>query len=364
MSGRQGSFEEKYALIASRVSPEGDSFYYGVKTTGIFCLPGCSSRLPKRENTVFFDTSDEALQAGFRPCKRCRPLQNRSDDKTDLAVAVCRIIEEAEEEPRLKDLAEATGYSESYLQRTFKARMGISPREYAQQIKAERFKEELDRGNSVSSSLYRAGYGSSSRVYENREGLPAMKPSRFKKGGEGIDFYREVFPCSLGFVLIAFTDKGLSAVQWGDSKRELEEDFSRRFKNAHIEGLSEDHAHRVQAILEKVEDPARKIDIPLDIHGTVFQKKVWKALREIPSGETRSYGEIAERIGCPRSVRAVAQACGKNEIALVIPCHRVIRKNGDLSGYRWGVERKAQLLAREGGVDGESTPEGHKPNSS
>lgn len=340
-------FEERFEMVKSGKNSKTAPFFYGVRTTGIFCRPDCSSRQPRPENIVFFDNPEEAILAGYRSCKRCNPASGLLDVLKDLSVNVCRIIEESEEEPKLIDLAEATGYSVGYIQRIFKAKMGISPKQYAMQIKAERFRNELNRGSTVSSSIYTAGYGSSSRVYENLDKLLAMTPTQYKKSGKGIEFRMDIFPCSLGFVLIAFTEIGLAAVQLGDSKEELKSDFLHRFNKADIYDLDTKNSQSVKSILRKIENPDLDLEIPLDIHGTVFQKKVWSALRQIPSGERRTYSDIAEQIGQPDSVRAVANACGKNEIAVIIPCHRVIRKNGELAGYRWGSERKIRLLERE-----------------
>ena len=345
MSENSEEFDRKYKALLSR--DKSASFFYGVKTTGIFCRAGCSSRLPKPENTVFFDTSDDALKSGFRPCKRCRPLSSVPDEKMELCVSICRIIEESEDEPSLMELAQKSGYSEGYVQRVFKGKLGISPKEYAQQIKSEKLRDELGGNASISSSIYAAGYGSGSRVYGHLDRILAMTPSQYKNQGEGIRFRMDTFSCSLGYAQIAFTEKGLASVQLGDSAQELKARFLSRFSKADIRELEEEDSRMVKAVLQKIEDPNLSCDVPLDIHGTVFQKRIWNAMREIPAGETRTYSDIAEHIGRPASVRAVANACGKNEIAVVIPCHRVIRKNGDMAGYRWGRERKEKLLEKE-----------------
>ena len=287
------------------------------------------------------------MQSGYRPCKKCNPLQEYGHKHSDLIVNICRIIEKSEEEPTLKELSEQAAYSKSYIQKIFKSTTGISPKEYATAVKAQRFRDELSSNSSITSAIYSAGFGSSSRVYENVNSLLAMSPSKFRNYGAGIKMRMEIFPCSLGFALIAFTDLGVSTVELGDEEEDLNSAFKLRFRNANIKKLTLDDKRIVETILLKVEDPKMKVDIPLDIHGTIFQKKVWNALRNIPTGETRTYTDIAKRIGKPKSVRAVANACGKNEIAILIPCHRVVRKNGDLAGYKWGKDRKAKLQQKE-----------------
>ncbi|MDC7220664.1 MAG: methylated-DNA--[protein]-cysteine S-methyltransferase [Spirochaetales bacterium] len=339
-------FEERYQLVAAREKSPKTPFYYGVKSTGIFCLPGCSSRLPKRENTLFFETPGEALARGFRPCKRCRPLEE-SQGQAPLISRLCRYMEEAEEAPTLRDLAKRSGYSEGYIQRLFKKMTGVSPKEYSQAVKSARFKKAAGEAESVSTALYAAGYGSSSRLYEKADTRLAMTPGQSLKKGKGLTLRRGVFPCSLGFVLIALSPKGVAAVEMGDEKSALLSHFSERYKNALLEELKEEDREEVSLILNKVEDSALPVSIPLDIQGTIFQCKVWKALQAIPAGETRSYSDIAQEIGSPQSVRAVANACGQNRLALLVPCHRVVGKNGKLGGYRWGVERKISLLEKE-----------------
>ncbi len=344
---KKDDFSIKYAAISSKEFKEDVTFYYGVKTTGIFCKPGCSSRLPKPQNVVFFNNTMNAVQSGFRPCKRCKPLTEPGNKYSGLITTICRIIEESEEEPTLKQLSNKTEYSETSIQKIFKKITGISPKEYASAIKAQRFKDELHKGSSVTSAIYSAGYGSSSRVYENVKNILAMSPSKYRDSGKGVELRVEVFPCILGFVLIAFTDMGVSTIELGDSEESLMSLFKLKFENGKIKGLTFEDKKMVEIILSKIENPDEIIDIPLDIHGTIFQKKVWNALRNIPFGETRTYSDIAIQIGKPKSVRAVANACGKNEIAILIPCHRVVRKNGELAGYKWGKERKVKLLDNE-----------------
>ena len=341
-------FERKYEIIASRVKSNKVGFYYGVRTTGIFCKPGCSSRLPRKENVLFFNTAKEAIEEGFRPCKRCNPLNdNNTSIHSEIVKEVCKLIKESENIPTLKALAKKTGYSESYIQRIFKKITGISPNDYSKTIKSERFREEILNSPSVTSSIYKAGFGSSSRVYENIDDILAMTPKQARNFGEGKEIRMGVFPCYLGLVLIAFTDKGVSTVDIGDEETKLINDFQKRFKNANLGDLTDLDKNLVILILDKIKNPDKDKIIPLDAHGTIFQTKVWKALQEIPSGITKTYSDIAIEIGHPKSVRAVANACGKNEIALLVPCHRVIRKNGELGGYRWGLDKKALILQNE-----------------
>ena len=347
MSEEIDDFYLKYKIIASKNYTNDEIFFYGVKTTGIFCKPNCSSRLPKPENVIFFNSSQEAIQKGYRPCKRCNPLHDGISDHSELVISICRLIEESENVPGLKKLSEKTGYSEGHLQKVFKKITGISPKKYAAALREDKLRDELQSNSSITSKIYNAGYGSSSRVYENVNRILAMSPSQFQNSGKGIQMRIGVFSCFIGVVLIALTDHGVSAVDLGDNEKVLVLSFRQRFKNAQISELNTDDKDAVTSVLKKIENPGMSLDIPIDIHGTVFQKKVWSALTNIPSGETKTYSEIASEIGQPSSVRAVANACGKNNLAVLIPCHRVVRKNGAIAGYRWGREKKQQLLDYE-----------------
>lgn len=347
LQNKSDDFDERYAVLKSRKKELDTEFYYAVKTTGIFCKSGCASRLPNPQNVVFLDSREEALKKGYRPCKRCSPLDKSENINTTLIAQICRIIEDSEKEPSLRVLANKTNYSETSVQKIFKQATGISPKEYAKAIKTQRLKKNLTKDSSITSAIYSAGFSSSSRVYEDVNSLLAMSPSQYKNSAAGLKIRGDVFPCSLGFVLIAFTEKGVCSIELGDSKKSLVSKFNSTFKNAEIERLHADDRKIIEQILVKIHKPKELINIPLDIHGTVFQKKVWNELRNIPAGETRSYSDIANLIGKPKSVRAVANACGRNGIAVLIPCHRVIRKNGHMAGYKWGIERKLQLLQRE-----------------
>lgn len=340
-------FSVKYKVIASKNYRNNETFFYGVRTTGIFCKHNCSSRLPKPENVIFFSSSQEAIEKGYRPCKRCNPLRNGISDHTELVISICRLIKESENVLSLKELSEKTGYSAGHLQKIFQKITGISPKKYTIALRENKLRDELQDNSSITSKIYDAGYGSSSRVYENVNRILAMSPSQFQNSGKGVQMRIGVFSCFLGKVLIALTEYGVSAVDLGENEKELVLSFRQRFKNAQISELNTEDKDAITSVLKKIENPGMSLDIPMDIHGSVFQKKVWSALTNIPSGETRTYLEIASEIGQPSSVRAVANACGKNNIAVLIPCHRVVRKNGEIAGYRWGREKKQQLLDYE-----------------
>lgn len=339
-------FDKRYNLIISKKRSSSISWFYGVSTTGVFCIPGCSSRLPREENTFFFDSAHDALHAGFRPCKRCNPL-SQIDQNGEIITAVCKIIEESETTPTLKVLSEKTGYSESYIQRLFKKLTGISPKEYDFALKSHKFRSSIKDDNSITSSIYKAGFGSSSRAYENMDAILGMTAKEYKNQGKGIRIRLGIFSCYLGYVLIALSDKGVSSIEIGENEPDLQKQYYRRFSNAETIPLLASDKEIIEQILEKMEHPELILNIPLDMRGTFFQCKVWKALLAIPAGETKTYSRIASDIGQPNAVRAVANACGCNKIALLIPCHRVVRKNGELGGYKWGIERKKMILERE-----------------
>lgn len=324
-------------------------FVYAVKSTGIYCRACCPARRPKFENISFFDTPTAAEAAGYRPCKRCRPEQAGADDKLRLIIeTTCRLIEGADTTPSLNELALAAGLSPYYFQRQFKAITGLTPKVYAQNYRASRMRDALiDKNNNVTQAIYDAGFQSSSRFYDHASDMLGMTPTAFKKGGKNMEIYFAVAECSLGSVLVASTHKGICAVTLGDDAQVLVQLLQDRFPQATLIGGDKRYETHIAAVIAQIENPAQRFNLPLDIQGTVFQQKVWQALREIPEGETISYSELAKRIGQPTANRAVASACGANKIAVIIPCHRVVRTNGDLSGYRWGVERKRALLLKE-----------------
>lgn len=328
-------------------NPEAEgTFFYGVKTTGIYCRPTCSARLPKRANALFFDTKKDAEAAGFRPCKRCTPdATPPSVTRSELIVRACRLIEEAEEFPTLDELASAVGLSSSHFHRLFKAAVGVTPKRYALRLRDQRLKENLDNGASVTTAIYDAGYNTSSRFYEGATERLGMSATHYKSGAAGLNIRYAVAQSWLGWLIVGRTEQGICAIEFGESPTQLVDRLHERFPKAELH-ISEGGDWLTQ-VLEKVEAPNKDFNLPLEIQGTAFQQQVWQALQTIPSGETRSYAEIAKQIERPAAVRAVAQACASNKVAVAIPCHRVVRSDGTLSGYKWGLERKKKLLERE-----------------
>jgi AraC family transcriptional regulator of adaptative response/methylated-DNA-[protein]-cysteine methyltransferase len=324
-------------------------FVYAVRTTGIYCRPSCPSRRARRENVSFFATPAAAMAAGYRPCKRCRP-DGGEDGRAALITAACRYIEQAEVTPSLAEVAAHVGLSSFHFHRLFKAGTGLTPRAYAAAHRGERVRRALERGSAVTTALYDAGYNSNGRFYAEADELLGMAPSAYRRGGAGAEIRFAVGECSLGSILVAASSRGVCAILLGDDPQALVRDLEARFPRAHLLGGDDAFERLVATVVGFVEQPAIGLELPLDVRGTAFQQRVWQALRAIPAGATESYGEVAERIGAPRAVRAVAQACAANALAVAIPCHRVVRNDGSLSGYRWGVERKRALLAREAGA--------------
>lgn len=324
------------------------AFVYAVLTTGVYCRPSCPSRLPRPENVRFFETSAEAERAGFRPCKRCKPNDATLEKRqADSIAAACKLIEEAPDRPDFHAIAKAVGMSRHHFHRVFKEVLGMTPGSYHRTLRAQRVVDELSDGSKVTEAIYGAGYGSSSRFYESvapKLGIPA---SAFAKGGAGETMHFALGKCSLGSILVAATAKGICAIEFGDDPEQVLRSFQDRFPKAELHGGDPDFERVVARIVGFVETPGRELDLPLHIRGTAFQHRVWKALMDIPRGKTMTYAQIAASIGRPAAVRAVANACANNRVAVAIPCHRVVRTNGSLSGYRWGVERKAALLKRE-----------------
>jgi AraC family transcriptional regulator of adaptative response/methylated-DNA-[protein]-cysteine methyltransferase len=335
------------ALVARDASFAGH-FYIAVKTTAVYCRPGCPARLPKRANVRFFDTRGEAERAGFRPCKRCNPDQPSLWQLHAGKVAqACRLIEAAEEAPKLDDLAEAVGLSPYHFHRIFKQAVGVTPKAYAIAHRNKRVRAELPVSDTVTAAIYDAGFNSNGRFYANASEVLGMAPTDFREGGAGQDIRFAITECSLGPVLIAASEKGVCAILFGDDHDELRRDLQNQFPRARLIGGDKSFEELTAKVLAFVEAPAEGLNLPLDIRGTAFQHRVWDALRRIPAGSTASYAEIAERIGAPKAVRAVARACATNRIAVAIPCHRVVLSDGGLSGYRGGVKRKRALLAKE-----------------
>lgn len=335
-----------HAVLARDERLDG-SFVYGVQSTFIFCRPSCPSRRPNRDRVRFFATPEAASQAGFRPCKRCRPEQflNAQVERVQRA---CRLIEaNLDNGLSLKDLSREVGSSPFHLQRTFKQVTGITPKEYADALRLGQVKSKLHAGESVADALYGAGYGSSRGLYERAPSQLGMTPATYGRGGKGAKINFSIVPCALGFLLVASTHKGICSVSLGDSPKELEAGLSHEYPAAQMQ-RDEVHLQKwVQSLLLFLEGKEPHLDLPLDVRATAFQWRVWQVLRSIGYGETRSYSQVAEAIGQPKAARAVARACATNPVALAVPCHRVVREDGSFGGYRWGLERKKRLLARE-----------------
>jgi AraC family transcriptional regulator, regulatory protein of adaptative response / methylated-DNA-[protein]-cysteine methyltransferase len=323
-------------------------FVYAVRSTGVYCRPSCPSRRPSRANVLFFEAPAAAEDAGYRACLRCAPHRpHAAGSASALGRARAFLDAHAGDHVSLAALARHASLSPTYLQRAFKRAFGVSPKEYQDALRAERFKTRLRAGDTVSRATFEAGYGSSSRVYERAHERLGMTPAAFRRGGAGMRIVYAIAESSLGLVLVGHTDRGVCAVALGASDAELERGLRADFPKATIErATSATHAW-VQAVLDRIRDPRAGHPVPLDVNGTAFQWRVWKALQEIPAGANRSYREVARSIGRPSAARAVARACASNRLAVVIPCHRVVREDGGLGGYRWGLERKRSLLDQE-----------------
>lgn len=340
--------DDRWAALVRRDRNADGAFYYSVRTTGVYCRPSCAARMPRRENVRFYATQEAAEKAGFRPCKRCRPnALSTSEQQTAAVEKVCRILEDAEEIPNLNTLAEAAGLSRFHFHRVFKSVTGVTPRAYFSARRAQRVREELMRSETVTEAIYGAGFNSNGRFYASSSEMLGMTPTRFRSGAEGVSIRFAVGECSLGSILVAATDKGICSILLGDDPDKLVRNLQDRFSRAELVGGDEEFEKWVAEVVGFVENPEQGLHLPLDMRGTAFQQRVWQALREIPAGSTATYTDIAQRLGTPKAVRAVAHACASNDIAVAIPCHRVVRKGGELSGYRWGVERKRTLLQRE-----------------
>jgi len=344
---------EMWNAVMARDASRDGSFVFAVRSTGIYCRPSCPARRPRREQVKFFQVPEAAEQEGFRACKRCKPQRAKSDDpKIDLVRHICHAIDEHDEEPQtLQTLSADIGVSAHHLQRTFKEVMGISPRQYADSQRLKQFKANVKGGASVTDAMYDAGYGSSRGLYEKSSAQLGMTPATYGRGGKGMRIVYTIADSPLGRLLVAATERGVCAVALGDSDSELTAKLFAEYPQASIDSRDTKISPSLNVWLSKVLDnlngKTSRIDLPLDIQATAFQWRVWEELRRIPFGATRSYQEIAQAIGKPKAVRAVARACASNHAALVIPCHRVIREDKSLGGYRWGLERKKRLLALE-----------------
>jgi AraC family transcriptional regulator of adaptative response/methylated-DNA-[protein]-cysteine methyltransferase len=341
--------DERWAAVQQRAREADGIFYYSVRSTGVYCQPSCPSRGAKRSNVAFHATRFDAESAGFRPCLRCKPEQPPLAERQAAAVAqACRLIDSALEAPDLDTLAEACGMSRFHFHRVFKAHTGITPKAYAAARRAERLKQGLTQAATATEAAYDAGFNSSGRFYAATPGVLGMTPGRWRAGGGGEQIRFAVAQCSLGALLVASTDKGICSILLGDDPDALVRDLQDRFPNAELIGAEPAFEATVAQVVAFVEAPRIGLDLPLDLRGTAFQQRVWQALRQIPAGRTVGYAELAAQLGMPQGARAVAGACAANPVAIAVPCHRVVRNDGSISGYRWGVERKRALLEREG----------------
>src|SRR5215216_5501513 len=343
--------EQLWQAVMSKDARYDGQFVFAVSSTGIYCRPSCPSRRAHRERVKFFDLPETAEQAGFRACLRCQPQRARVvDPQIELVQRVCRFLNTSDSETlKLAELASHTGVSVFHLQRTFKRVMGISPRQYLAARRFGNFKTLVRKGDSVTIALYESGFNSSSRLYEHAAEELGMTPATYSRGGRGVNINYTIVDSAMGRLLVAITERGVCAVRMADSDEELEKDLRKEFPEAQIERDDSVLREPVQKILNHLEKNDPRLDLPLDIRATAFQRQVWEKLRAIPYGETVSYSEVAKALGKPGAVRAVGRACATNPIALVIPCHRVVREDQSLGGYRWGLERKKKLLAHESG---------------
>ncbi|HEX7081416.1 MAG TPA: bifunctional DNA-binding transcriptional regulator/O6-methylguanine-DNA methyltransferase Ada [Gammaproteobacteria bacterium] len=340
--------DPRWAAVLARDAEADGRFFYSVSTTGIYCRPSCGARRPRPEHVRFHATAADAEQAGFRPCKRCAPRGSSPDARrAAIVAAACRQIERAETAPTLADLAARAGLSPHHFHRVFRRVTGVTPREYALARREERVRDALEEADTVTEAIFDAGYGSAGRFYARSRDILGMAPAEYRAGGPKSTIRFAVSRCSLGSILVAATERGLCAVQLGDDAGALVHNLEERFPSASLVAGDADFDRLVAAVVALVETPRAGHRLPLDVQGTAFQRRVWQALAAIPVGETASYAEIAARIGAPRAARAVAAACAANPVAVAIPCHRVVQRDGSPGGYRWGVERKRALLARE-----------------
>ena len=340
--------DEYWQAVITRNCNYDGKFIYGVISTKIYCHPSCPSRKPQRDRVVFFSQIIEAENSGFRACKRCFSENKLEKSHLQLVEQICNFIDKRVDNPlSLSQLAAQFNVSQYHLQRTFKNLVGITPHQYTEARRIENFKNLLRRGEKVVNAVYESGYNSSSSLYKSSTSNLGMTPDTYRKGGKNMIINCTIIPCSMGYLSVATTEQGICSVKLGDTKEELESILYQDFHQAELIFDSEAHQDWVRAILNFIDGNQPHIDLPLDIRGTAFQKQVWEALKKIPYGETCTYKDIANQINKPKSVRAVGNACGANPVALIVPCHRVVKNDGSLGGYRWGIERKKKLLNLE-----------------
>lgn len=342
------SDDERWKAVVRKDPAADGDFYYAVKTTGVYCRTGCASRVPRRENVSFHTSCEAAERAGFRPCKRCQPNRPAfANEQAERIARACDAITAADDGPRLESLARSAGMSVYHFHRLFTRIVGVTPKAYAAAQRAERMRKALAQRTSVTAAIYQSGFSSNSRFYEKASSILGMPARRFRDGGKDATIRFAVGECSLGSILVASSDRGICAISLGDDPDALARELQDRFRNATLIGADRKFERLVSRVIGFVDTPSRRWDLPLDVRGTAFQRKVWEALRAIPPGATLTYSELAKRIGSRKAARAVAGACAANLLAVAIPCHRVLRTDGSLSGYRWGVERKRRLLRKE-----------------
>ena len=347
--------ESRWRAVETRDARFDGAFVFAVRSTGIYCRPSCPSRRPRREHVVFFTAPEAAEREGFRPCRRCRPEPGRRHPQAEKIHRVAQIIEQRiaadpDASLTLASLGAAAGISPHHLERTFKRAMGITPRQFADAQRMRRLKAQLKKGDDVTTALYEAGFSSSSRLYERAPAQLGMTPATYRRGGEGMSIRYTIVPCPLGRVLVAATERGVSAVYLGENEAPLERALAQEYPRAEIERDRNGMSGWVNSIVRHLRGQEPHLELPLDVQATAFQRRVWEELQRIPYGSTRSYSEVARLIGKPRAIRAVARACATNPVSIVVPCHRVLRGDGNLAGYRWGLERKRALLEHEAAI--------------
>jgi len=342
--------EARWNAVREDNSDADGVFYYAVITTGIYCRPSCRSKLPNRSNVEYFNTCDDAEDVGYRACKRCSPTAtSKAEEIEQKIIHACRIIEKSETSIKLDELAIEVNLSPYHFHRLFKKIVGVTPKQYASRHQSRRFEKDLKTSPSVTDAIYSAGYGSSGSAYDKKRDQLAMKPKVYRKGADGVTISYGLAQCFLGWVIVAATDRGICAIEFGDDSDTLPEQVQARFPNAQLNKADIGFKTLIKEVVDFIESPEDTFQLPLDIQGTAFQQQVWEFLKQIKPGETMSYTDVAERMRKPNAVRAVATACASNKLAVVIPCHRVISKTGKTGGYRWGNQRKKMLLESERG---------------